>query len=158
MLLWFVALSCAGVLLVFGDPSIDFRMVALGSLVPDLVDGVLLQGAGPAHTLLSAVSLMTVSMLATIGRRVWRKRLLMVAIGVFAHLVLDGVWSNPSLFWWPLVTGGLNDRLPVVDRGPVVVIVQEAIGAAVAVWFARRVRLDTAERRRSFMRTGRVAA
>ena len=157
MLLWFAALSCAGVLLVFGDPSIDFRMVALGSLVPDLVDGALLQGAGPAHSLLSAVSLLTVSMLATIGRRVWRKRLLMVSIGVFAHLVLDGVWSNPSMFWWPLAAGGLDDRLPVLDRGPAVVIVQEVIGVAVAVWFVRRARLDNAERRRSFLRTGSVA-
>ncbi len=38
MFLWFAGLAVVGVWKVFGDTSIDYRLVIAGALAPDLVD------------------------------------------------------------------------------------------------------------------------
>ena len=68
MLLWFASLSVLGVFLVFRDAALDYRLVALGALLPDPVDAVLRRGIGPAHSVSVAVAFLTVVMVATIGR------------------------------------------------------------------------------------------
>ena len=154
MLLWFAGLGVAVVWLVFRSPAVDHRLVALGAVLP--VGEVVLGGPRLLHTLLGAVVLLVLVMALT-RSRLRRRQLLGVPIGLFLHLVLDGVWSRTELFWWPLF--GLDvgsDRLPELDRGLALMLAMEAAGviALVVVW--RHFGLADAERRRRFVRTGRL--
>jgi len=137
MLLWFVGTSVATVWIVFRDPTFKFRLVVLGALLPDLIDGV--SGARVAHSVVSVVGSMTLVMAATFGRKPVRKAWLAVVIGLFLHLVFDFAFANTQMFWWPI--GGIDfvdDALPVVARSwwnaPL-----EIVGAVLAVWTSRQV-------------------
>jgi apolipoprotein N-acyltransferase len=155
MLIWFAVLSVAGVALVFRDPRLDHRLVAVGALVPDVVDGLFRWGRiGPAHTLLGAVAALSTVMFVTVGRRPLRKRLLAIPIGWFAHLVLDPSWTLTKVFWWPALGAVLPGRLPVLDRPIVVTLAMEAIGVALGVLVWQRCGLRDPRRRRAFFRTG----
>ncbi len=156
MVLWFVCLSIAGVFVIFRDAAMDYRMVALGALLADPVDLAVQGGIGPLHSVTVAVALLVVVMLATIGRRSLRRRLLGVVIGIFAHLVLDGAWLVTKAFWWPLAGKVGAQRLPLVERGWMVLIAQELIGFILGVWLWRRFRLHTPARRALFFKTGRI--
>ena len=156
MIVWFVCLSIAGVFVIFRDAAMDYRLVAAGSVLADPIDLAIRGEMGPMHSVTVAVGLLIAVMLATVGRRMVRRRLLGLVIGVFAHLVLDGAWLVTKAFWWPFA--GINNaqRLPVVDRGWKIVLGQEVIGIAVGVWLWRRFRLDTGARRNLFTKTGRI--
>ncbi len=156
MVLWFASLSIAGVFFVFRDPAMDYRLVASGALLPDLIDLVLRRAIGPAHSVTVATTALVVVMLATVGRRSLRRRLLAVNIGVFAHLVLDGAWLRTKAFWWPIAGRSVRGSLPVVERGWKVDVAMEMIGAIVAVYLWRRFHLDHPKRRALFASQGRI--
>lgn len=156
MFLWFVFGSIFGVWNVFQSSGLDFRLIALGSMLPLLID--LPFGAQSyAHTLLAAVLVLTVTMLATIGRgrRLRRRRALGLAIGWFSALVLAGSWMHQELFWWPAF-GAARPSFPLLAPWPVV-IGEELLGLAAAWWAWSRFGLSDAARRRTFVRTGRLA-
>jgi hypothetical protein len=154
MLLWFVATAVLTVHFVFTDPRFDHRFLILGVLLPDVVDGTT-GGAWVLHSLTGAVGLLVVVMLATIGRRPLRKRLIAIPIGVLLHLVFDFAFTSTDVFWWPFTGGFDGAPLPVVERGWWNVLL-EAIGAALLVWSYRRFGLADPERRRQFLRTGQL--
>jgi hypothetical protein len=156
MVLWFVCLSIAGVFVIFRDAAMDYRMVSLGALIVDPLDLAMSGGIGPLHSVTVSVGILAVLMVATIGRRSLRRRLLGVSIGVFAHLVLDGAWLVTKAFWWPLAGPVGDRRLPMMERGWIAVAVQEVIGLVVGLWLWRRFRLQTPARRALFMKTGRI--
>jgi hypothetical protein len=154
VLLWFVGPSVLIVWAVFRSPSADYRLVALGSVVP-LVE---LPIGEPRllHALAGAAAGLAVVMLAARGRRVVQRRWLGVPIGMLLHLVLDGAWANTEAFWWPaLGVEWSTDELPELGRGPLNLVL-ELIGAAVCWWLYRRFRLYEPVRRSEFVRTGRV--
>ena len=153
MLLWFAVPTVLAVFAIFRDPALDYRLIAAGAVLPDIVDTLIPARVLVVHSVVVVVGLLVVIMLATIGRRLRRKQLLALPIGMFGHLVLDGAWLNTSMFWWPIIGGGRN-RLPVLERGLVVGVVAELIGAVALVYFVRRLKLDTAARRRLFLHTG----
>ena len=160
MLLWFVGLALVVAWLVFRDPAIDYRVLMVGAVLPDVVDAPF-GGARVAHTLLFSVVLLTVVMVATRGHRHARRRWLFVPVGTFVHLVADGIVGRAETFWWPFLgSGGLDGRLPSLDHGAAVVLVQELAGLAAIVWFATTTGLvgDPAApaARRAFLRTGRL--
>lgn len=154
MLLWFVGTAVLSVWYVFRDVRFDFRLLALGSLLPDVID--LPSGqARWAHSLITSVGVLVGVMLATVGRRMWRKRLLAVPIGMLMHLVWDGAFSTTKVFWWPF-TGSWGDvRLPSLQRGWWNVAL-EAAGAAMLAWAWRRFGLADPARRRTLWRAGTV--
>jgi hypothetical protein len=156
MVFWFVCLSIAGVFVIFRDAAMDYRMVSLGALSVDPIDTVVSGGIGPLHSVTVAVGLLALIMVGTIGRRSLRRRLLGVSIGIFAHLVLDGAWLVTKAFWWPIAGAVGARQLPVIERGWVVVAVQEAIGFGIGLWLWRRFRLQTPARRALFFKTGRI--
>ena len=156
MLLWFAGCSLVIVWQVFRDPAIDYRLVAAGALAPDLVDAAF---GGPRllHTLVASVVLLAGVMLGTRGRRGVRRRLLAVPIGTFLHLVLDAMWARTAVFWWPAF--GLSfpgGGLPSLSRPGLLLVVQEAVGAVAVAWWWRRFHLGDPDRRRLFVRTGRL--
>lgn len=140
MVLWFVGGACLAVWLVFGDPRIDFRLVAVGAVLPDALD-VPFGGARVAHTLLFSVGLLFVVMAVTRRGEPRRRLWLALPIGTFMHLALDGMWTRAEVFWWPFFGSSFGEAgLPSLDRPAVVLVLQEAAGVAALVWFAAQKR------------------
>ena len=153
MLIWFAVLSVVLTWAVFQSPAIDYRLVALGSVLP-LVEVPF--GAGPLHSLLAPTLVLAVVMLATTNRRLVRRRWLGLPIGMYFHLVLDLAWTRTDTFWWPFLSRTFSPgSAPEVDRGPWS-LVMEAVGIAVGVWAYRRFGLDDRRRRDLFVRTGQL--
>jgi membrane-bound metal-dependent hydrolase YbcI (DUF457 family) len=154
VLLWYVGMSVLIVATVFRSSGVDYRMVALGAELPLVVD-VFFGHRAYGHTLLFAVALLVVVMLATIGRpRLLRRRLLCLPIGVFCGLVLSGAFTNDRLFWWPFLGASYarDDLLPAMW----VVVVEELVGLFVCWVLVGLYDLYLAEPRRELVRTGRL--
>jgi len=155
VLLWFVGGSALIVWLVFHDPRFDYRLVAAGALLPDVIDG-LWGGSRAMHSVTAAVAVLVIVMLATIGRRAARRRWLALPIGLLLHLLLDGVFTDTEVFWWPFTGLGFGDAsVPSADRGWLNVLL-EAVGAVILVWFWRRFDLSDPAKRRRLVRTGQL--
>lgn len=156
--MWFAAGAAALVWAVFQSPMLDYRLVMLGAVLPV---AEIPFGAGPLHTLAVATAVMVVVMLGTTpravpNRRLWRRRLLGLPIGMFLHLVLDGAWTRPSLFWWPASGWTLpQGQAPELARG-VWSVALEAAGVLLGMWLYSRWGLEDPERRRRFRRTGQL--
>src|SRR2546423_6972920 len=97
MVLWLAFGSIFGVWNVFQSPGLDFRLIALGAVLPLVLDAPFGEQAY-AHTLLSAVVVLVVVMGLTAGRgqRLRRRRWLGVAIGWVGGLVLGGGPAHPK--------------------------------------------------------------
>ncbi len=156
MVLWLAGSALVAMWLVFRDPAIDHRVVVAGALLPLVVDGI----AGRPlvlHTLLGSVLLLGLVMAVTVGRRAQRRRWLGLPIGTFLALVAGGVWADRELFWWPVDGLAFADRpLPMLDRPLGVILALEVLGAIALVWAYVRFGLTDADRRRRFLRTGRI--
>jgi membrane-bound metal-dependent hydrolase YbcI (DUF457 family) len=156
LLLWFAGGSFVAVWAVFRSPALDYRLVMLGAILPlaDLVYG----GARPLHTLLACVVVLLAVMLATRDRRLIRRQWLGLPIGMFLHLVLDGVWTRAHLFWWPLFGSSFGTgHAPELTRGVDVDLLLEVLGALALVWAWRRFQLADPARRRRFLHTGQLS-
>ena len=156
MFIWFVATAVLTIHVVFRDSRFDYRPLIVGALLPDLIDGPF-GGAGVLHSVIGAVTIMVVVMLATIGRRQLRKQLIAVPIGILLHLVYDGAFAMDQVFWWPFMGGFDDQALPVVSRGWWNVPL-ELVGVALAFWAWRLFVLHDGERRRRFVQTGQLVA
>ena len=156
MFFWLVFGAIFGVWSVFQSSGLDFRLVAIGAVLPELIDAPF-RAQSYAHTLLAAVLVLTVTMLATSGRgrRLRRRRALSLSIGWFAGLVLAASWAHKEVFWWPAFGADRPDA-PLLPAWPVIAI-EEALGLAAAWWAWTRFGLRDPARRRTFVRTGRLA-
>lgn len=153
MFLWFIGGSFAMVWLVFHSTRLDYRLLALGAVIPitDLVSGRDLY----LHTLAASIAALVIVMAATTSSRVARRRWLCIPIGMFCHLVLDGVWTRDVLFWWPAFGVGLpHDPSLVAARGLATDVALEIVGGAIIVWAVRRFELTDPARRDRLLRTG----
>ena len=154
---------------VFRDPKMDLRVLALGAILPDLIDkplgsvifhGYFRTGRIYGHTLLFA-ALFLMGVMALTGRgTVSRRRWLALPIGVFIHLLLDIPLENAT-FWWPFFgfefppfeDGALSDLLAYLSRSPWV-LVQEALGLAYLIALYRKSGLGDTARRHQLTTTG----
>lgn len=153
MLIWFAVMSVVLTWAVFQSPALDYRMVALGAVVP-LVE--VPWGAGPLHSLLAPTVVLGIVMAATVGRRLVRRRWLGLPIGMYLHLVLDLAWTRTETFWWPFLGLDLEWGTAFeLDRG-LVSVLMEVVALAVGWWAYRRFGLDDPERRRRFLATGQL--
>lgn len=155
MFLWFAGVSFAFVWLVFRSPALDYRLVMLGSVLP--LGEVVLGGPRVLHTLIGAVALMGIIMVATQQRRLVRRRLISLPIGMMMHLVLDGIWTNTNVFWWPFF--GLDfgtEGLPELGHPLGVIVLMELIGAGALVWCWKQFDLADPKNRRLFVETGHL--
>lgn len=156
MFFWFIGTAVLSVWFVFRDPAFDHRTLVIGALLPDVVDGIW-GGARALHSVSASVATLVIVMLATIGRRPIRKRLLSIPIGMFLHLIYDGAFNNTQVFWWPFT--GLSfagDRLPVVDRG-MLNVAFEIAGLLMCVFAWKKFRLGEPQRRQNFLKSGTLS-
>ena len=152
MFLWFIGTAVVSVWYIFRDPRFDYRMLAVGSILPDVID---LPGghAHWAHSLTVAVAVLVGAMLVTAGRKPVRRLLLALPIGMLMHLVWDGAFASTRVFWWPF-TGSWGDvRVPSLQRGWLNVVF-EAGGALLLAWMWRRCELADPERRSALINDG----
>lgn len=154
MFFWFLALSVLVVWQVFQSPALDFRWVVVGSVLP--LAEVAWGGPRFLHALACPVLVMLMIMIATRNRRLVRRSALGLPIGLFMHLVLDGVWTDPDALWWPLFGTDFGDGgVPELSRG-VGGLVLEVVGIAALVWMWGHFGFGDPGRRAAFLRTGRL--
>jgi hypothetical protein len=121
--------------------AIDYRWVALGALLPDIIDKPLTwSGLAGSHTgghyighaLMTHVALLLIGLL--FARR-GHYELVLVAFGAFTHIAADSTTHVPRSVFWPFVT------LPV-SHNPTVVgatnIAGELIGSLIVLWYFNR--------------------
>ena len=153
MFFWFLGTAIAAVWFVFRDPSFDYRLLCVGALLPDAID-VWFGGARALHSLTVSIAVLLAVVIASAGRKRWRKRALAIPIGMMLHLVFDGAFTSTKLFWWPV--GGwsfTDDPLPSVARGWFGVVLELA-GLAILWWVVKTFGLRSPDRRATLLRTG----
>lgn len=154
VVLWFAGMSVLGVVTVFQSPGVDYRLVVVGALLP-VAEG-LLGHPWALHTLLGAALVLGLTVLATQRKRLLRRRLLGLPVGMFAHLVLDGSWTRSRLFWWPFLGRSFGRaQVPELVHGWFVVFLELA-GAGALAWCWRHAGLTDGARRRRFLTSGRL--
>lgn len=156
MVLWFVIVAPVLVAEVFRSPMVDYRLVALGAILP-LAEAVF---GGPflLHTLVGAVGSLAVVMVSTRGRRMVRRRLLGIPIGLLLYLVLGAVWTNDQLFLWPAFGRSFDGLSAPIFGLPVVAkLGLEAVAVALGVWAWKRYELSDPQHRDQLRRTGQLA-
>jgi hypothetical protein len=153
MFFWFIGTAVLAVWYVFRDGAFDYRLLLVGAVLADVVDGAL-GGARVLHSVTASVVLLAMVMMSTSRRKPLRRLLLPLPIGTFLHLVFDGAWSNSVVFWWPFLGSSFEDApLPTVARGWWSVAL-EVIGIGVVVWIWRSCQLGTRAARQRFLHTG----
>jgi hypothetical protein len=87
---------------------IDYRLIMLGSILPDFIDKplVLLMASKPvgsarfiAHSLFFIMIVLLVGELYEVICK--RRGILLIALASLAHLVEDSIWKSPKAFFWP---------------------------------------------------------
>lgn len=161
MFFWFIGTAVLAVWYVFRDPRFDYRLLAVGAVLPELDalvpwdDGAT---TGVMHSLSFSAVLLALVMVVTSGRKPVRRLLLGLPIGTFLHLVFDGAWATTKVFWWPF--GGWSfdgARLPSIQRGWWNIAL-ETVGLFIVAGIWRRLKLGDPARRRDLLRTGRLFA
>ncbi len=132
--------------------SMDYRMVLVGSLLPDIIDKPLwfftaaespFNGRGYTHGLLLNLALFIGGLVLIRYRKSW---LLLISLSSFIHLIFDRMWNSPAVLLWPLLgpfpreekIGWLSNIFQVLFSQPDVYI-PEIIGLAIVLLFAYRV-------------------
>ena len=150
---------------------IDIRVLLIGSILPDIIDkpiGRFLftdtfdNGRIFSHTLLFLVIVTAGGwLLFRISHKPW---LLVLAYGIFTHLVLDGMWLYPHTLFWPLygfsfekyppdLWSQVADILRELLTNPRLLI-SEITGAVVIIWLVWR--LVRRQKLLSFLKSGRI--
>ncbi|MEE8414362.1 MAG: metal-dependent hydrolase [Dehalococcoidales bacterium] len=88
--------------------QVDYRLVLLGSLLPDIIDkpvfllvgGVSLSGRDYAHSLLFSLVLLIAGLVLILYGK---SRLLTVSLSALTHLIFDQIYNNPVTLFWPLL-------------------------------------------------------
>jgi hypothetical protein len=155
---------------IFRDPRVDVRFLLAGALLPDGVD--LLVGTVFAadryssgslwlHSL-AVPSLLGLLILVVTRRGERRRQWLAVVIGMFFHVLLDGMWTNTAVFLWPLAgplpTGPRPYWTGLIDRALADPWrwIREGIGLVYLRTLWKQTGLGSAAVRSEVWRTGRL--
>ena len=134
--------------------SIDYRMILLGSLLPDIIDkpvwffvtsltsNAFLSGRDYAHTLLFNLALLIGGLVLIRYKKSW---LLIISLSSFMHLIFDQIWNSPVVLLWPLLgplpkeetVGWLSNVFQGLFLYPEV-YVPEIIGLLIIILFTSR--------------------
>jgi membrane-bound metal-dependent hydrolase YbcI (DUF457 family) len=171
MLFWHLGITSAVIFFTLGRRRIDYRVVLLGAILPDLIDKPIgriffeeqFQNARLfGHTLLVWLVVLLAILLGLRGEAA--RRWLVLPIAAMLHLVLDGMWDQPTTLFWPLFgtefpkMPAANYWLEVLTRPfqqPLVGL-GELVGLILLVYLGLAYQLHKAEPRRVFLKTGRL--
>jgi membrane-bound metal-dependent hydrolase YbcI (DUF457 family) len=116
MFFWHVGASTFLFRWIFRDPAVDLRFLAVGAVLPNLVDLPVALALGfpdDAHRLwghaLAVPIAFMVTLLVVTRRGPTRKRWMALTVGVFLHLFLDQMWALPETLLWPFLGTGFSD-------------------------------------------------
>lgn len=160
MLFYYVGLTWAAVFFTLGRRRIDYRVVALGALLPEALDlavGTWWLDAYPAvgHTIAFTLALLVVVMVALRGAAA--RRWFVLPIATLIHLALDAMWNRPLVLFWPAFRTdfepGFASGWWAAHPSGVWLAVMELIGLAVMAYLFYAYRLR-GERLAAFLRTG----
>lgn len=170
MLAWRIAATTWLFRWIFRDPKVDVRFLMAGVILPDVVDLAvgtvfvpnLASGELWAHSLVLPTVAMAVILISTRrGRR--RRAWMALTIGWLFHLLLDGMWLNENVFFWPFfgleMPGASAPFWPLAWERALSDPwrwVLEAIGVTYLVWLARESGLGSAHNRKVLRSTGRL--
>ncbi len=132
--------------------AIDYRMVLLGSMLPDILDkptwlfafgDIFPTGRGYAHSFLFNLILLVCALVLFRHGKSW---LLAISLSSFAHLLLDQMWNGPTVLWWPLrgplpqveTAGWLSHIMQGLSTDPSVYI-PEVVGLVILLSLSSRV-------------------
>lgn len=153
-----IYLPCVSALLtyyIFNSKGIDYRAVALGSLLPFTID-VFIGHPSFGHSILFPVLALIVVMLVTIGRpRLLRRRWLCVVIGIFFGLVLEGTFLHERMWWWPSSLSDSSESFSLTPS-PTIWIIRDVIGLVALYVLISIGDLYKKEKRDEFVKTGRI--
>ncbi len=154
MFFWFAGMAIVTVSIVFDSPSLDYRLILLGAVLPSVE--VLSGSAWILHTLAAPVVVFAVVAVALQGKRLAQRRWISFPIGLFVHLVLDGTWSRTKLFWWPAFGNVLGEgQAPEAGRSWVLLVL-ELVGLVALGWTWRNNDLGNPANRKRFLSTGNL--
>ena len=172
MFFWHVGATILFVRYAFRDEAMDLRYLAVGAVLPNLIDlpvAVTMWSSWEAprlvaHSLLFGSVLMAFVLVVT-SRGITRKRWMLVAIGVLMHLALDAMWADPNTLWWPFLgwefthmgMSTFNEYATSVLSDPWM-WAGEIVGLAYLAFLWRSSGLSDPEARKTFWSTGRVTA
>jgi len=150
----------------------DLRFLALGAIAADLIDlpiGIVMWDSFQsvrlaAHSLVFGAAAM-VGVLVFTRRGAARKRWMLLAVGVLAHLAFDAMWRNPETLWWPFLGwefsasgyATYSEYLSHLVADPRLWF-GEIAGASYLVLLWRRSGLSDPHARRTLMTLGTVSA
>ena len=143
--------------------AVDFRLVLLGSILPDLIDKPLgavlhLEARLWAHSLLFLAVIVVASLMRALRNARW------VAFGDAVHLLVDLIWFEPAVMLWPLlglafppepVPQSFDSYFHVLLTDPYVQF-GEIVGGAILVATVWRYRLYRLENLKRFLKDGRL--
>lgn len=170
MIAWHIGATLFLFRWIFRDPKVDVRFLTLGALLPDLIDlplGTLVfadslsTGEAWAHSLV-APSVVTVLILVSTRRGRRRRAWMALAVGMFFHLLLDGMWVKTEVFLWPFFGGIPSGPSPYwAEAGSRALSdpwrwVLEGIGVVYVVFVWVQAGLSDPVRRRHVLETGRL--
>lgn len=154
----FIYLPAVSILLtyfIFRSKGIDYRLIALGSLTPVLMD-MFIGHASIGHSFVFAVLVLVLIMILTIGRsRLLRRRLLCIPIGMFFGLVLSGAFLYEQMWWWPFTHNSSGEELAIFPR-TITWIIRDIIGLVAIYVIVGIGDLYKRENFSRFLRTGTI--
>ena len=169
MLFWHLGMTSFILHSTLGTRRIDYRVVLLGSILPDLIDKpigrVFFESTFQTsrlwgHTLLFVVVLVLGIQFALRGATA--RRWFILPIASLLHLALDAMWADPVTLFWPLF-GTRFPRHPVDNywlevllrpfQHPAVAI-QELVGLIALVYLVLGYGLNQKDEANEFWRTG----
>lgn len=155
MFLWFLGTAFVTVWFVFRDDRFDYRVLALGAVLPDIVD-IAAGGSWVFHSVTSSIVLLVLVMAVARRGSPRRRRWLALPIGTLLHLVFDGAFNSTRTFWWPFAGLSFDDRnVPSLDRMSWNLVL-EAAGLAMLLWMWRTNEMSDPGRRTRFVKTGHL--
>jgi hypothetical protein len=169
---WHVGATIAFVRYAFRDEAMDLRYLAVGAILPNLIDlpvAIAMWTSWEAprvvgHSLLFGSAMMVAVLIAT-RRGTRRKQWILLSVGALMHLALDAMWADPNTLWWPFLgweftSTGLatfSEYVSSVLANPWM-WAGEAVGLAYLVFLWRSSGLNDEAARRRLLSTGQVSA
>lgn len=154
MFFWFAGMAMVLVSIVFDSPSLDYRLILFGAVLPSAES--LTGSPWILHTLAAPVIVFGVVALALQGQRLAQRRWISFPIGLFVHLVLDATWARKELFWWPAFGNVLGEgRTPELAFGAFGIVL-EVIGLLALAWVWSANELGDKANRQRFLTTGHL--